>query len=36
MFVMDIQSTMNRLVGIDQPVFRIKLNVVDLFFVFYN
>jgi len=36
MFVADIQSAVKRLVGIDQPVCRFKLNVVDLFFVFYN
>lgn len=32
MFVVDIQSTMNRLVGIDQPIRPFKLNVVELFF----
>lgn len=36
MFIPDIQSTVKRLVGIDQPVCRFKLNVVELFFVFYN
>jgi len=32
MFIPDIQSAMKRLVGIDQPVFRIKLNEIELFF----
>jgi hypothetical protein len=34
MFVQDIQLTVKRRVGIDQPVHRIKLNVVELFFSF--
>jgi len=36
MFVVDIQSTGSWQVGIDQSDFQIKLNVVDLFFVFNN
>jgi len=36
MFALDIQSTDKRRVGTDHSDFQIKLNVVDLFFVFYN
>jgi hypothetical protein len=32
MFVPDIQLTVKRRVGIDQPVYRFKLKVVELFF----
>ncbi len=34
MFALDIQSTVKRVVGSDQPICRIKLNVVDLFLSF--